>query len=87
MYVEMDRIQKKKKHEYGKMYQETIQKEDGDAQEEADKPEEEEEILPLSKKQKRKLNRLSVAALKQLVARPDVIEVMIWFGLKKYTGY
>lgn len=29
----------------------------------------------LSRKQRRRLNRLSVAELKQLVARPDVVEV------------
>lgn len=37
----------------------------------------------LSRKQRRRLNRLSVAELKQLVARPDVVEVracVSWCG-------
>ena len=36
---------------------------------------EEEEEEKMSKKKLRKLNRFTVAALKQLVSRPDVVEI------------
>ena len=40
----------------------------------------------LSRKQRRRLNRLSVAELKQLVARPDVVEVCLDFFLRGANG-
>ncbi|KAL1520387.1 hypothetical protein AB1Y20_021973 [Prymnesium parvum] len=49
------------------------EKKDKGAEEEA-KPAEEEEEPKLSKKQKKKLKRLSIAELKQLVAKPEVVE-------------
>ncbi len=51
------------------------QKQDSSSDEEAEKERNEEEQQKISKKKLRKLNRLSVAQLKQLVERPDVVEM------------
>ncbi|XP_051901094.1 splicing factor 3B subunit 2 isoform X6 [Pristis pectinata] len=57
---------------------ETEQKGSSDDEEEADSDDDvvkKDELPKLSKKKLRRLNRLSVAELKQLVARPDVVEM------------
>ena len=53
----------------------------GKGDEDEDEDEDEEDRPKLSRKQRRRLNRLSVAELKQLVARPDVVEVGFGFFL------
>ena len=44
----------------------------------------EEEGQKISRKARKKLSRLSVAELKQLVERPDVVEVsVVWCGVRE----
>lgn len=50
---------------------------DDDTQQHAQDEEQDEEEQHLSNKVRRKMKRLSVAELKQLVARPDVVEVRV----------
>jgi splicing factor 3B subunit 2 len=54
---------------------------------ENDNDEEEGEDGPLSKKKMKKINRLSVAELKQLVDKPDVVEVSAKHCTKKMSIY
>ena len=48
----------------------------GEQEEKNDEPEKEGEEGQLSRKLRKKMKRLGVAELKQLVSRPDVVEVL-----------
>ncbi|KAM7366421.1 hypothetical protein PAMP_015859 [Pampus punctatissimus] len=75
-----DDLKKEKEKEPEKSEkQETVLRKKGFEEEKKDSDESDEEVRPdvpkLSKKKLRRMNRLTVAELKQLVARPDVVEM------------